>query len=166
MKSIRKQIRSAALVAVGVAGIASVAYSAGLSEVGARRFLDQATFGPDTSSVNALVGSSKELWLQQQFIAPSADYRGFGYSDPNAKKGCPVGTPATCKRDYYSLFPLQVQFFRNAMSGQDQLRQRQVAVARGVVQRREGVEVLGVSIRAPVQEHSCNLQVAVEAGSV
>ena len=128
MKSIRKQIRSAALVAFGVAGIASAAYSAGLSEADARRFLGQATFGPNTSSVNALVGSTRELWLQRQFSAPPAAYTGFGYTDPNANKGCPAGAPNTCRRDYYSLFPLQVQFFRNAMTGQDQLRQR-VALA-------------------------------------
>jgi uncharacterized protein (DUF1800 family) len=44
--------------------------------------------------------------------------------DVNAKMGCPEGAPPSCKRDNYSLFPLQVQFFKNALYGPDQLRQR------------------------------------------
>jgi uncharacterized protein (DUF1800 family) len=57
--------------------------------------------------------------------------------------GCPAGSAATCFRDNYSMFPLQVQFFRNALSGEDQLRQR-VALAL-----HEILVVSGVEIRQP-----------------
>jgi len=44
----------------------------------------------------------------------------------------------TCVRDNYSMYPLQINFFKNALLGQDQLRQRvafalqQIFVASGV----------------------------------
>ena len=46
------------------------------------------------------------------------------YVDPDSSKGCPTGSPETCKRDNYTLFPIQLQFFQNALNQPDQLRQR------------------------------------------
>ena len=66
----------------------------------------------------------KPAWLQKQFSLPSSDYPGLGYVDPNHNVGCPTGSPDTCHRDTYSLFPVQTQFFKNAINGPDQLRQR------------------------------------------
>src|SRR5664280_2809264 len=51
--------------------------------------------------------------------------------------------PPACLRDKYTMFPLQVQFFKNALSGEDQLRQR-VALAL-----HEILVVSGVKVRQP-----------------
>ena len=48
----------------------------------------------------------------------------MSFIDANSAVGCPVTAVATCYRDNYTPFPLQLQFFRNAVSGTDQLRQR------------------------------------------
>ena len=128
MTTIPKSIRRAALVALGLLGLAGIASAAGLGEAEAYRFLNQASFGPDAASVNALVGSNKSAWLQAQFALRASDYSGFSYVDHNPKIGCPSTAPANCLRDNYSLFALQQQFFRNALTGPDQLRQR-VALA-------------------------------------
>lgn len=98
--------------------------AAPLDEASARRFLEHASFGPSDASVALVRQLGPSAWLQQQFSLPAAGYTGFNYVDPSAKVGCPTGSAATCVRDNYSLFPLQRQFFGNALSGPDQLRQR------------------------------------------
>lgn len=102
--------------------------AATLDESSARRMLDQASFGPTEASVTELMHLGKGPWLQTQFALPASDFHGFSYRDPSPKVGCPAGTPTTCNRDNYTVFPLQVQFFQNALTGPDQLRQR-VALA-------------------------------------
>lgn len=54
--------------------------------------------------------------------------------------GCPTGSASTCGRDNYSLFLLQMQFFRNALTGPDQLRQR-VAFALSQIMVVSGIEI-------------------------
>jgi uncharacterized protein (DUF1800 family) len=54
--------------------------------------------------------------------------------------GCPTGSASTCGRDNYSLFPVQAQFFRNALTGPDQLRQR-VALALSQIFVTSGVKI-------------------------
>lgn len=105
-----------------------MATAAGLNEPDARRFLSQATFGPTEASTAEVMASGRTSWLQKQFANAATDYKGFAYMDPNPKVGCPVGAVATCRRDNYSLFPLQVEFFQHALTAEDQLRQR-VALA-------------------------------------
>ncbi|HEY9103974.1 DUF1800 domain-containing protein [Chitinimonas sp.] len=99
-----------------------------MSEPEARRFLGQTSFGPTEGSVQEAQHYDRAGWLELQFAKQSAGYNGFSYMDPNPSVGCPDGSPATCKRDNYSLFPLQTRFFRNALTADDQLRQR-VALA-------------------------------------
>ena len=106
---------------------ASPTQAAGPTEGQARRFLAQASFGPTDASVAELMALDKPAWLQKQFALPAAalsDYPGLAYVDPNSSVGCPTGSPDTCHRDKYSLFPVQTQFFKNAINSQDQLRQR------------------------------------------
>lgn len=105
-----------------------MATAASMSESEARRFLSQATFGPTEASTSEVMASGRAAWLQKQFTIAVTDYKGFSYIDPSPKVGCPVGAVATCGRDNYSLFPLQVEFFQHALTAEDQLRQR-VALA-------------------------------------
>lgn len=76
----------------------------------ANRFLEQSSFGPNTESMNQLQQTGFDIYLQNQFAAPISPY-----PDPP-----PVINPSTSS--------IQPQFFLNAISGGDQLRQR-VALA-------------------------------------
>jgi len=120
----RRAICACALGAPMLLTMMAGAQAAGLDEGEARRFLAQASFGPTEASTQALMASGKAAWLQEQFAQPASDFVGIVAVDVNAKIGCPEGAPPGCKRDNYSLFPLQLQFFRNALGGPDQLRQR------------------------------------------
>jgi len=115
--------RNALFVAAALWACSAVS-AAALDEPEARRFLAQASFGPTEASTQGLMAIGKAAWLQQQFALPASDYTGLPYVDANSKVGCPAGALPTCRRDNYSLFPLQRQFFQNALNGPDQLRQR------------------------------------------
>lgn len=120
--------RWAAWVLTVACAMGPMAVAAGLSEPDAYRFLSQASFGPTDASTRDVMAIGRAAWLQNQFARPASDYKGFAFQDPNPALGCPLGSAPTCKRDHYTLFPLQVQFFQNALTGEDQLRQR-VALA-------------------------------------
>ena len=98
--------------------------STAVSESDARRFLAQASFGPTDISVADVMARGRTAWLASQFTLSNSDFTGVPYVDPDSSRGCPAGSAATCKRDNYSLFPVQVQFFANAINQPDQLRQR------------------------------------------
>jgi uncharacterized protein (DUF1800 family) len=70
----------------------------------AARFLEQTSWGPTAATISQLEGTDLSTWLQQQFAAPISTY-----TNPAAGQG---------------LANVQEQFFVNAMTGQDQLRQR------------------------------------------
>lgn len=129
--------RGLALLALGACGLAA---AAGPTESDARRFLDQASFGATDATVAALMATTKPAWLAQQFALSNSDYTGFGYLDPNSATGCPTGAAATCFRDNYTLFPLQRQFFQNALTNPDQLRQR-VALALSEILVTSGLQI-------------------------
>jgi len=69
-------------------------------------------------------------WINDQFNQPllfSATQSNYPTPDnypTSSSVGCPTGSPATCGRDHYTMYPLQIQFFQNALTRQDQLRQR------------------------------------------
>jgi hypothetical protein len=107
------------------------------------RFLEQATFGPTPALVAHVQAVGFEAFFQEQIAAPASAYPSLPEEPQSAKVGCPAGSPATCLRDHYSMYPLQVRFFQNALSGEDQLRQR-VALAL-----HEILVVSGVKIRQP-----------------
>jgi uncharacterized protein (DUF1800 family) len=117
--------------------VSHAAWAAPLPEPEARRLLSQATFGPTDASVQELMSLGRSAWLQRQFSTTGSDYLGLPYMDHNAAVGCPPPPPpaasapppnpdpvAICKRDHYSLFQVQRQFFANAINQPDQLRQR------------------------------------------
>ena len=98
------------------------------SSIDAARLLDQAAFGPTEATVGAVQGQGAAAWVDAQLATPATGYAAIDFIDANSTIGCPTGAAATCYRDNYTPFPLQLQFFRNAATGPDQLRQR-VALA-------------------------------------
>jgi len=91
------------------------------------RFLEQATWGPTTSEVTRVQAMGLRAFLNEQFAAPVSSYPSLPLYPTDQALGCPTGSPATCLRDNYSMYPLQVKFFQNALatnSQSDQLRQR------------------------------------------
>ncbi len=89
-----------------------------LSYAGAKRFLQHATWGPTPASIAHLQAIGINAWLAEQFAEPVSNY------------DLPL--------DSFTVATLQDQFFNNAVTGQDQLRQRvafaleQIAVVSGV----------------------------------
>ncbi len=95
------------------------------------RFLQHATFGPsfgsedDPTSVEHLREIGVEDWLDEQFNMPTLYESGTNYADLNFVATNPAPScDAVCQRDNYSMYPLQIEFYRNALTGSDQLRQR------------------------------------------
>ena len=67
------------------------------------------------------------LALEEQFAKTMSGYGTFTDIDPDPRKGCPdsaLPNPDICYRENYTVFPLQRQFFQNAVTAPDQLRQR------------------------------------------
>jgi hypothetical protein len=102
------------------------------SDADINRFLQQTSWGPrgDRSDFNQVRSMGINAYLNQQFNEPVANIpKGSNYPDltfplDDSSQGCPTGSPATCIRDNYSLYPVQRTFFTNALSSPDQLRQR------------------------------------------
>jgi len=89
------------------------------------RLLEQATFGPNDALVAYVEAVGIPAFLDEQFAASGSRYSSSKYVPAGAAATyCPTDPNPTCVRDYYSLFQLQTDFFRNALSGNDQLRQR------------------------------------------
>jgi hypothetical protein len=99
------------------------------------RFLEQATWGPTYSPVGGELARVRTMgyanWINDQFNQPplfAATQSNYPTPDnypTDVGTGCPPpGSPATCGRDHYTMYPLQTLFFQNALTRQDQLRQR------------------------------------------
>jgi hypothetical protein len=88
------------------------------------RFLEQATFGPTPAEVTRVQGIGLRAYLNEQFNLPGSSYPTLTLMPTDSSQGCPTGSAATCGRDNYTIYPLQLKFFQNALSGNDQLRQR------------------------------------------
>jgi hypothetical protein len=86
----------------------------------AARFLEQATFGPNSSLIAHVQDAGFSGFLDEQFALPASSYPDL----PLQPTTVPAGCTGTCVRDGYTMYPLQVTFFKNALQGQDQLRQR------------------------------------------
>jgi len=85
-----------------------------------QRLLEQSTFGPKPTLTASVQSGGIESFLDQQLYAPMQDYPDLPF--------WPQTRPATCiddcQRDNYTFYPIQRHLFANALSGQDQLRQR------------------------------------------
>lgn len=119
----------------------------------AERLLDQAAFGPTESQVSAVMQQGPRKYLLTQFAEPASRYT---YTLPDNADRDRVHTSglqnfcgqfsgsaqSNCWRDWYSTLPVQWDFFRQAVSNSDQLRQR-VAFALGQIFVVSGLEVSG-----------------------
>jgi uncharacterized protein (DUF1800 family) len=74
----------------------------------AYRLLEQGTFGPTVQEANRVLQIGFEGWLNEQFNAPASNYNNL----------------VQLQQGTFVSYPVKLQFFRNAMTGQDQLRQR------------------------------------------
>jgi uncharacterized protein (DUF1800 family) len=100
------------------------------------RFLEQSTFGPTSDLIAHIQQISFEAFLNEQAAAPMADYPELPFWPQTRPTTC----TGDCQRDNYTLYQLQQHFFANALSGQDQLRQR-VAFALGQILVTSAVDV-------------------------
>jgi len=100
---------------------------AAMGTAAAQRMLDQATFGPSETSIAAAAKLGPMHWLQSQFAAPVSQFRSYSAEIHTAglKDFCKERNLGdNCWRDYYSAEPLVRDFYVQAVSGSDQLRQR------------------------------------------
>jgi uncharacterized protein (DUF1800 family) len=89
------------------------------------RLLEQSTFGPNDTLLAHVQTIGTQAFLNEQFAAPPSQYPAFKYVPAGAQATfCATDPDPQCARDYYSLFLLQNGFFQNALSANDQLRQR------------------------------------------
>lgn len=88
------------------------------------RFLEQASFGPTPAEVTRVQAIGFRAYLNEQFNLPMSSYPALTLMPTDTSQGCPTGSAATCNRDNYQMYPLQLKFFQNALGGNDQLRQR------------------------------------------
>jgi uncharacterized protein (DUF1800 family) len=98
-----------------------------ITEADAIRLLEQATFGPNETAIAEAKLLGAEAWIEAQFSAPISWLPYYKPNPPNSTILCSIGTLAEqdiCYRDKYTMYPLQQQFFKRAMIGKDQLRQR------------------------------------------
>jgi uncharacterized protein (DUF1800 family) len=107
------------------------AYGAGeASAADVTRMLEQATWGPTSAEVSRVQAVGLRAFLDEQFAAPllnpakGSDFPDLTFPLDDTSQGCPTGSPADCSRDNYSVYPLQKQFFSNALTRPTQLRQR------------------------------------------
>ncbi|MEP6801818.1 MAG: DUF1800 family protein [Acidobacteriota bacterium] len=84
------------------------------------RFLEQATFGPSDSLALSVQNMGIGAYLSQQLSTASSGWPTLALQPTSVPATC----DATCQRDNYSMYPLQIRFFTNALYGSDQLRQR------------------------------------------
>ncbi len=88
------------------------------------RFLEQSTFGPTEALVASVQDAGFSSFLDAQFATPASSLGTYAVNlEPPAVK-CPTGSPPNCYRDSFTAFLPAVQFFHNALVGNDQLRQR------------------------------------------
>ena len=96
----------------------------GITQSDTVRFLEQSTFGPTSDLIAHVQQAGFDAFLHEQFAAPSSGYPDLPFWPQTRPETCTNTAPSTCQRDNYSNYLLQQGFFKNALTGQDQLRQR------------------------------------------
>ncbi len=100
------------------------------AEADAFRLLKQASFGATEAAMNEVKQMGVTAWVDNQLnMAAESSMPALGFYPTQAAANCTnngvAGSPETiCARDNYSLFQLQLRFTQNALTKQDQLRQR------------------------------------------
>ena len=96
----------------------------------ASRLLKQASFGPSPGEIDRVTTLGTRAWLTEQFAATASQYTPRDYTPQTRPDTCvndttvPITPTSYCQRDNYSLFPTQLEFYKQAITGNDQLRQR------------------------------------------
>jgi uncharacterized protein (DUF1800 family) len=96
----------------------------------ASRLLFQASFGAKPADIDSVVNRGINGWLDDQFALAPSRYTPRDWVTFNRPDSCtnsstlPLTVNSYCARDNYSLFPLQKEFFQQAINNPDQLRQR------------------------------------------
>ena len=97
------------------------------------RFLEQATFGPTQALDDRIRRIGPRTWLAEQFDAPypsaANPYPDVPLMPTNAPSDCDGNTtvpdnPATCFRDRYTMYLPQTWFYKEALYGEPQLKNR------------------------------------------
>jgi uncharacterized protein (DUF1800 family) len=88
----------------------------------AARFLQQSTWGPTPDLISHVREVGFRRFLEEQFDAPMSSYPTLPLVPSTPPTDCPANS--ICRRDNYTLYPVQTRFFTNALYGEDQLRQR------------------------------------------
>jgi uncharacterized protein (DUF1800 family) len=114
------------------------------------RFLEQATFGPTPALINRVQSIGLKSYLEEEFNARMSFYQDPPPFPSDSSIGCPASSDPNCFRDNYTMYPLQVRFFLNALYGEDQLRQR-VAFALHQILVTSGIGIQQPSSMAPYQ---------------
>ncbi|MGA9768526.1 MAG: DUF1800 domain-containing protein [Blastocatellia bacterium] len=114
------------------------------------RFLEQSSFGPTPSLINRVQSIGLASYLEEEFNARMSFYPDLPPFPSNSSIGCPSGSDPNCFRDNYTMYPLQLRFFLNALYGEDQLRQR-VAFALHQILVTSGIGIQQPSSMAPYQ---------------
>jgi len=92
------------------------------SAADAARFLQHSTWGPTSDLISRVQTLGYGQFLQQQFSASISDYPTLPLVPSTPAADCPSNS--ICRRDNYTLYPVQTRFFTDALYGDDQLRQR------------------------------------------
>lgn len=115
--------------------------SSAQKQADAVRLLEQSTFGPNDALVAHALAVGTQAFLDEQFAAPASTYPALPYVPAGQQATfCATDADPQCGRDYYSLFLLQNVFFQQALSANDQLRQR-VAFALSQILVTSGLDV-------------------------
>ena len=140
----REFLRRGCLLVLGAALALGCSSSSSTSSTGLSpdtvRFLEQATFGPTEALVAQVTAQGFQAYLDQQFAAPVSSLGTYAVVLQGPAQVCPAGAPANCYRDNFTGFLPAVEFFHDALTGEDQLRQR-VAFALGQILVASGEEV-------------------------
>jgi uncharacterized protein (DUF1800 family) len=143
--------RQQALAATGASDTAAAAAAVSVSQDDAVRLAQQASFGPSEALVADIKAAGAVNWVSAQMALSSSAYRrggddsihiGVGTGDASFCKRAPQKSNPDCWRDHVSSTPLLWDFYTNATTKPDQLRQR-VALALHQLLVISGVEIEG-----------------------
>ena len=94
------------------------------------RLLKQGSFGPTPAEIDRVTSIGTKAWLTEQLAATASRYTPRAYTPQTRPDSCvndttqPITATSYCQRDNYTLFPTQLEFYKQAITGDDQLRQR------------------------------------------
>ena len=128
MKNQQSQLHLCLAVGLALAGLPQLSLAQPTAEE-AVRFLEQSTFGPNPALIQHVQDIGFDAFLEEQFnMAPTGwtDY-GLCPGDPGAMNNpCNPTGCTTCTRNSYTMYRVQNEFYRRALTATDQLRLRVV----------------------------------------